>query len=431
MTSGTEPSIWRNGAFVRVWSAATVSLFGSLITRLALPYVAILVLAVGPLGVAGLRSAEIVAGLVVGLLAGVWVDRLRRRPVMIVADVGRAVLLGSIPLAALGGWLTLAQLIVVAFGTAILSAFFDAADPAYLPSIVERAALVRANAALAASASAAEVTAFGLAGFLVAAFTAPIAIGLDAVSFVASGLLLGSIRRAEPAPPPADDRDPVLAEMRAGVRLLAGDPVIRSLAITRAIGAVGDGVFGGLWLLFVTRELGLGPIAVGLIAAVGGAASLGGAILVGRLTRRWTIGVVLLGALGTSAVASLAIPLAPSGAPLVAAGFLVVAQLVGDSSATVFGIAEVSVRQARVEDRGLGRVTATIRTGVLLMELAGAIAAGLVAAAVGLRAAVFIAPAAGLLATWFLWRSPARRLRAASAPTPPASEAAAPGRDDQ
>src|SRR5664279_3644850 len=106
MTSGTEPSIWRNGAFVRVWSAATVSLFGSLIARLALPYVAILVLAVGPLGVAGLRSAEIVAGLVVGLLAGVWVDRLRRRPVMIVADVGRAFLLGSIPLAALGGWLT-------------------------------------------------------------------------------------------------------------------------------------------------------------------------------------------------------------------------------------------------------------------------------------------------------------------------------------
>ena len=156
MPSETEPSIWRNGPFVRVWTAATVSIFGSLITRLALPYVAILVLGAGPLEVTGLRSAEIVAGLMFGLLAGAWVDRLRRRPVLIVADAGRAVLLGSIPLAAAGGWLTLAQLLVVAFGAAIFTAFFDAADPAYLPTIVEPTQLVAANAALAASSSAAD-----------------------------------------------------------------------------------------------------------------------------------------------------------------------------------------------------------------------------------------------------------------------------------
>src|SRR5450432_380449 len=151
MSSETEPPIWHNGAFVRVWSAATISIFGSLITRLALPYVAILVLAAGPLEVAGLRSAEIVAGLMFGLLAGAWVDRLRRRPVLIVADAGRAILLGSVPVAALGGWLSLAQLLVVAFGAAIFTAFFDAADPAYLPTIVEPAQLVSANAALASS----------------------------------------------------------------------------------------------------------------------------------------------------------------------------------------------------------------------------------------------------------------------------------------
>jgi MFS family permease len=421
MTTEAEPSIWRNGAFVRVWTAATVSIFGSLITRLALPYVAILVLRVGPVGVAGLRATEIVAGLLVGLLAGAWVDRLRRRPVMIVADVGRAILLGSVPLAAIGGWLTLAQLLGVAFGTAILTAFFDAADPAYLPTIVRRAALVRANAALAASASAAEVTAFGLAGFLVAAFTAPIAIGIDAVSFAASALLLGSIRRAEPSPPSADDRDPVLVEIREGFRLVAADPIVRSLAITRAIAGMKHGVYGGLWLLFVTRELGLGPIAVGLIAAAGGFASLVGATLVGRLTSRWRIGLVLMAALAIEAIASLAIPLAPSGAPLVAAAFLVFAQLVGDSSATVFEIVEVSVRQTRVHDRGLGRVNATIRTGTLLTELVGAVAAGLVATAIGLRTAVFIAPAAGLLAAWFLRISPVPRLGAAGEPSPEVS----------
>ncbi len=422
MTNEAETSIWRNRAFVRVWAAATVSLFGSLITRLALPYVAILVLAVGPLGVAGLRATEIVAGLLFGLVAGVWVDRLRRRPVMIVADVGRAILLASVPLAALGGWLSLPQLFIVAFGTAVLTAFFDAADPAYLPTIVARAALVRANAALAASSSAAELTAFGLAGFLVAAFTAPIAIGIDAVSFVISGLLLGSIRRPEPAPPPASDRDPVLDEIREGFRVLAADPIVRSLAIARVINGFSYGVFGGLWLIFVTNELGIGPIAVGLIAAVGGVASLSGAALSSRLTRRWAIGAVLVATLLIDAVAGLAIPLAPSGAPLVAAAFLVFAQLVGDSSATVFEIGDVSIRQARVRERALGRVNASIRTGTLLTELAGAIAAGVVAATIGLRAAVFIAPAAGLLAAWILWRSPVPRFGAPGAPIPAAPE---------
>ena len=418
MTTEADPSIWRNGAFVRLWSAATISIFGSLITRLALPYVAILVLTVGPIGLAGLRATEIVAGLLVGLLAGAWVDRLRRRPVMIVADVGRAILLGSVPLAALGGWLTLAQLFGVAFGTAILTAFFDAADPAYLPTIVERAALVRANAALAASSSAAELTAFGLAGFLVTALTAPIAIGLDAVSFVASALLLGSIRRKEPPRPSAHERAPVWEEIREGFRIVAADPIVRSLAITRAIGGISYGVYGGLWLLFVTRELGLGPIAVGLIAAAGGLAALAGATVVGRLTRRWRVGLVLMAALATQAVASFAVPLAPSGAPLVAAVFLVFAQLVGDSSATVFEIVEVSVRQTLVPDHGLGRVNATIRTAALLTELVGAVAGGFVAIVLGLRLAVFMAPAAGLLAVSFLRISPVPRWGGPAEPLP-------------
>ena len=415
--SGT--SIWHNGAFVRVWTAATVSIFGSLITRLALPYVAILVLAAGPLEVAGLRSAEIVAGLMFGLLAGAWVDRLRRRPVLVVADAGRAVLLGSVPVAALGGWLTLAQLLVVAFGAAIFTAFFDAADPAYLPTTVQRADLVRANAAIAASASAAEVTAFGLAGFLVAALTAPIAIAVDALSFLVSGLLLGSIRQSEPSPPPAEDREPVMTEIRAGFRLLAGDPIVRSLAMARVIGGLSNGVFGGLWLVFVSRELGLAPIAVGLIAAVGGAAALGGAWLVGGLARRWSIGRVLVVSLGMSAAASLAIPLAPAAIPLAAAGLLVFAQLAGDSSATVFEILEASVRQTRVGDRGLGRVSASIRTSALLFELIGALTAGVVAEAFGLRIAIALAPATALAAAAYLWRSPVRSLREASpAPVP-------------
>ncbi len=151
----TSP-LWRNDAFVRVWSAATISIFGSLITRIALPLVAILTLGAGPIEVALLRGAELVSLMTVGLVAGAWVDRLRRRPVLIWADLGRAVLLGSIPLAFVLGALTFWQLLIVSALAAALTSFFDAADNAYLPTIVERERLVEANSALAASGSAAE-----------------------------------------------------------------------------------------------------------------------------------------------------------------------------------------------------------------------------------------------------------------------------------
>jgi MFS family permease len=146
-------TLWRNPSFVRVWSAATISIFGSLITRLALPFAAILVLGSGAIEVALLRGMELVAALIFGLVAGAWVDRLRRRPVLIWADLGRAVLLASIPVAFALDVLTFPQLLVVSGLTAILTTFFDSADTAYLPTIVERDQLVDANAALSASGS--------------------------------------------------------------------------------------------------------------------------------------------------------------------------------------------------------------------------------------------------------------------------------------
>src|SRR5918998_1688326 len=130
------PSLWRNGAFQRVWAAATISIFGSLVTRIALPFVAIILLDADSVGVALVRSMELIAGLAFGLVAGAWVDRLRRRPVLIWADLGRAALLGVIPLAWFGGWLSLPLLLLVTLLTAVLTTFFDAADNAYLPTVV-------------------------------------------------------------------------------------------------------------------------------------------------------------------------------------------------------------------------------------------------------------------------------------------------------
>ncbi len=403
-------ALWENPSFVRVWTAATISIFGSLVSGIALPFVAILVLGAGPLEVAALGMVQLAAALLVGLVAGAWVDRLRRRPVLIWADLGRAVLLGSIPIAFVAGVLSLGQLLLVGFLASVLTTFFDSADHAYLPTIIERDQLVEANAALAATGSAAEFTAFGIGGFLVQVLSAPIAVLVDAASFVVSAMLLGSIRASEPEPPRPAEREPVLAEIQEGFQLIVRDASLRAFAAARMAVAGTYGVFGGIWLLFATRELGLGPAAIGLIAGVGGFAALVGAMVVARSTRRWGVGRVAAGAMALSAIANFFVPLAPAGAPLAAVGCLIIAQLVGDSAATVYEITETSVRQALVDRRALGRVGSTFRVADVLVQLVAMLLGALLAQAAGLRIAATVAPFGAVLAAAILWASPARRL---------------------
>ena len=403
-------SLWRNGAFRRVWAAATISIFGSLITRLALPLVAIITLNADALGVALVRSMDLVAGLAVGLVAGAWVDRLRRRPVMIWTDLGRAVLLTSIPIAAVGGWLSLPQLLLVAFLVAVLTTFFDVADRAYLPTIVSRPELVRANGALAASSSVSEFAAFGAAGFLVQILTGPIAILIDAVTFVISALLIGSVRKKEPPPPPKSDREPVLREIAVGLRLVIRNPILRASTLASMATAAMWGIFGATWYLLAFDELGLDAAAIGLIAAVGGFSSLFAALLAPRLNRRFGAGTVVIGTAVVGGLGSLFIPLAPAGLPLVAVAFLIGQQLVTDPAMTVYDITDTSIRQSIVDDRQLGRVNATYHVAVLAAQLVATLGAGFLALAVGVREVAFLAPLGGLVAAVVLWLSPVRRL---------------------
>jgi MFS family permease len=387
-----------------------VSVFGSLITRIALPLAAILVLGSDALGVAVLRSLELGATLLVGLVAGAWVDRLRRRPVLIWADLGRAAVLASVPIAFAFGVLTFVQLLVVAGLAAVLTTFFDSADNAYLPTIVGREHLVDANAALSASGSAAEFVGFGISGFLVQLFTAPIAIAIDAVSFVVSAILLGTIRHREEPPPAKADREPVLSEIREGLRLVIHDPILRAFAGAQMALSALWGIFGATWFLFVLEELRLGPAVLGVVAGIGGFSSFFGAIVASRATRRWGIGPVAIVAMLLSAVGNAFIPLAPAGLPLVAIGCLVMQQLVADSAVTVYDITEASVRQTLVRDRALGRVSSTFHVAAVLAQLVATLAAGLLAEAIGLRATSWLAPLGGLLAAVILWASPVRAL---------------------
>jgi MFS family permease len=403
--------LWHNQAFVRVWTAASISIFGSLITRIALPLVAILTLGAGPIEVALLRSMDLIAALLVGLVAGAWVDRLKRRPVLIWADLIRAVLLAAIPISFMLGTLALWQLIAVAGLAAIMTTFFDAADNAYLPTIVERERLVEANSALAASGSVAEFAGFGISGFLVQVLSGPLTIVINAVTYVVSAILLLSVRHEEPPPPDHADREPVLDEIRHGIRLVIHDPVLRAFAGAQMLMSMLWGIFGATWFLFALDELGVTPALVGVVAGVGGASSFIGAVVATSATRRWGVGPVAIVAMLLAALGNAFIPLAPSGLPLVAVLFLLAQQLIADSAITVYDVTETSVRQTLVADRELGRVASTFQVASAAAQLVATIGAGLLAEVIGLRATAFLAPVGGLLAAAILYWSPVRTLR--------------------
>jgi MFS family permease len=409
--------LWHERDFVRLWAAATISLLGSFVTRTALPFVAILVLGAGAPEVAVIRGAELIAGLTLGLFAGAWIDRRRRRPVMIGADVGRAVLLGSIPVAAIGGVLGLPQLVVVAFGAAVLTTFFDVADRAFLPTVVGRDRLVPANSALTASASVAEFVGFGAGGWLIQLLTAPIAIALDALSFFVSALFLGRIRATEPTVVvPTGGHEPILDEIREGLRLTLRDPILRPLALADAAVSGFWGVFGATYLVFAT-QLGFAPGVIGLIAAVGGVSSLVGALAASRGVRRLGVGRFLVATLVFVSIGNVCIALAPD-ASLVGLAFLLGQQLIADSSMTAFDIVAVSIRQTTVADRALGRVGASMHVLAMAAMLVGTVVGGVVAAAISVRAAMAFAAVGGFLAVGVVWFSRIRSLR--EMPLPPA-----------
>lgn len=406
-----RPSLTRHPDFMRLWAGQTVSVFGSLTTGVALPFTAIIYLDARPLAVALLTSANVVAGICFGLVAGVWADRLRRRPIMIAADIGRALLVGSIPLAAWFGVLRMEQLFAIAFLSGVLTIFFDVAYQSYLPTLVQPDQLLEGNSKLAASASVSEFGAFSAGGWLVQLITAPGAMVIDALSFVFSAACLLAIRTHEPAPAaPATARAGVLREAIDGLRAVAGDRVLRPLAGSFVALSFGFGMTGAVYVLFVTRDLDLAPGIQGMIYGVGGLTSLGGALYATRARQALGAGGAMVAGLLLGGLGMALMSLAPSAIALVII-ILVLQQAISDPGWTVYEINAVTLRQATAPPQLLGRVNAGVRFAGMLATLAGSLVAGITADSVGSRpvlAASAVAMAVGAL--WILL-SPVRSMR--------------------
>lgn len=356
-----------------------------------------------------LAAAELAPKFLVGLLAGVWADRLRRRPLMIAADLGRAVVLASVPLAALLGVLRIEQLYVVALLAGVLTVLFDVAYQAYLPVLVGRAALVEGNSRLTASASVAEFSGFSLGGWLVQWFTAPLAILIDALTFLWSALWVGRIRAPEPPPAPAAERTGLRLELAEGFRAVLSHPVRRALAGCGVTVSLSMRVYGTVILLFCSRELGFSPGVLGTVFAVGGFTSFLGALGAAAAGRRLGLGRAMIAGLFLSGVGSLFNPLAP-GATAVGLLFLVLAQVVTDPAHTVFDIHQTSLLQSVTPDHLLGRVNGTIRFLEFAAGLLGTVVGGLLGEHVGLRATMFLAAGTTVLAVLWLVLSPVGRI---------------------
>lgn len=400
-------TLWRHRDFVKLWVAQTISVFGTGFTQLALPLIAVTLLGATPAQMGFLGTAEFLPFLLLGLVAGVWVDRWPRRPVLIVGDVGRALVLATIPLAALAGVLGMPQLYVVGFLAGVLTVFFDVAYQAYLPALVERRRLVEGNSRLEASRSIAQVSSPGIAGVVIQLFSASVAIVLDALSYLASALFIGRIRQQEGRPDPSGRR-PMVAEVREGLGVVFGSRLLRSIAGCTGTSNFFSHVWGVLIILFAVRELSLTAATIGVVFSVGNVGALLGAFVAGRVGRRLGVGpTIILTSLGA------ALGFAPLvfATPRTAVPLLIAGGLISGFSNVVYNVTQVSLRQAITPHRLQGRMNATMRFVVWGTIPLGSLAGGALGELLGLRPAITVGVAGGLLAFLWVFFSPVRSLR--------------------
>lgn len=414
MRSRFFTGLWAYPDFVRLWAGTTTSVFGSLIGYLALSFTAIEFLHASAAEVAVLGACQLVPGFLVSPFAGVWVDRLRRRPILIISDLGRAVALATVPLAALLGVLGMWQLFAVSIVTSALSVFFQAAYQSYLPTLVDRQELLEGNAKLSGTASVAEVASFGLGGWLVQLLRAPGALAIDAASFVVSAYFVWRIRQPEPPIERDHEGEQFWREAGEGAGFVLRDPVLRTMALAECLTAAGEKTLTTVFLLYLNQQLGFEAGVLGLIFAVGGVTSLGGAYLANR-------GTLFFGGVGRTiafsafmrATGMLFIPLcAANNAAGIA--FLIANQLVTDPFWTLFEIHDVSLKQGIVAERMQGRMFANFRLLNFGFALVGTALGGVLGATIGFRATLFVAVMVMYGAAAVLALSPLARVKSAS-----------------
>ena len=399
--------LWRHRDFLLLWGGQSVSDIGTAISGVILPLIAVVSLHASGFEVGALSAAEWLPWLLIGLPAGVWVDRSRRRRLMLGCDAARALLLASVPVAAVVDALRLGQLFAVAFGVGLATVVFQVAYQSYPPVIVPIEDLPEANAKLLGSGSVARLVGPGVGGLLLQVVRAPYAIIADAVSYVVSIVALLAIRTPETKSAPGEHGS-IRAAIAAGGRFVARDPLLRAMTAATAVANVFFSGFGAIVVLFLVRSVHLAPSSVGFLLGLVSIGSVIGALVARRIGRR--IGTAR--AIWVSSVLTtpfgLLIPLTTRGAGLVLFGAGYVIPLVG---ILIYNVTVVAFRQAYCPPEMLGRVVASMRFVLFGMVPLGALMGGVLATAIGPRPAVLVMMIGNLLPGVLLYASPLRTMR--------------------
>jgi MFS family permease len=405
-TSGAS-GLLRHADFRRLWIGDSISQLGSQVSLLALPLVAVKTLHATSFEVGALAACETAAFLLVGLPAGAWCDRVRRRPILMAGDLGRAVVLGSVPLAAVLHWLTIGQMFVVALLTGVLTVFFDVAYQSYLPELVGNEQLIDGNGKLEATRAVAQVSGPSLGGFLVQAITAPYAVLVDAASFLWSAAWVTAIRAPERKPVAPAQRH-LGKEMAEGLRFVLSNPILRKIAGCTGTFNFFSSMQVAVEIVFFVRVVHLSPGAIGVLFSIGSVGGLLGAFASGRVAgwigqarTIWVFGVV-------SAPGGLLLPVAHHDWRLALTAFGI---FLGALGAVVYNVAQVSFRQAITPRPLLGRMNATMRFLVWGTMPVGALIGGVLATQFGSRDALWIAAVGSLFSPIWVIASPLRRMR--------------------
>jgi MFS family permease len=406
-STGSRLSLVRESRDFRLlWCGNATSLTGDAVAGIALPLVAVVTLTASPFEVGLLTALVWVPQLVLGLPAGVWVDRVRRRPVLIGADLGRVLVVSVVPVAAVLGWLELWLLYAVAATTGVLATFFRVAWTAYLPSIVGRDRLIDGNSVLEATNTAVRIGGPGLGGVLVQVLTAPLALVLDAASFLVSAATLAMIRAGEPAPPRT--RPGLLTQLTEGLSFIWHRPVLRTLVVFMSLVSLVFTAAQPLILLMLARSIGLPPVVIGTLLATAGLGGLLGALATPAIGRAIGNGRTLFVATIVAFPFGLLIPLTKPGAGL---AFYVFGAGVLAAGVAVANIVPVTFVMAVSPPELLGRVGAVAKVIQTVGLVLGGLVGGAIGGWIGIRSALWLTMTALIAVSVFVAASPLRRHR--------------------
>lgn len=401
--------------FRRLWVGDAISQLGTQVSLLAIPLVAANTLHATAWDMALLTALPGTAFLVIGLPTGVWCDRMRRRPVLIVGDLGRAAVLATVPLASALGVLRIAWLFVVCAVAGVLGVFFDVSYQSYLPALVGRERITEGNGALEANRTVAQSVGPAMAGYLFQWLGGPLAMLADALSFAWSGAWIASIRTRESAPPHAERRR-LVREIGEGLRFVWGHPILRAIALYGSTMVFFGFAQNAVLILFLVRTVHLSPGAVGVLFTCGSVGAILGAFSAARIARRLgqARGILLAAALDCGS--GLLLPLAARGPAL---GLYVAGAMGTAFGVNVFNIIQVSFRQALCPDRLLGRMNATMRFVMWGSMPLGALLGGYLGTNLGLRTTMWITAFGHVLPFFWILTSPIARHRDLTNPTTP------------